>query len=195
MKQISWLSGLSATRRPASRASSRIAGFSKPPTGKMIAIEQVPGDPEQHVRLVLGDVVPADEGGPVFAGDGSQLGIVTRGDGVGIDLLGEFPQLAELEPVVAHHAGIGRAAGQVFVGEVVLDPAKRVLKVEGVKRNIEQVGHAAGVGRVGRAAAALLVGGAAAKRGVVSALGNGPEMIGNAGTGRANRLLRSPPTA
>ena len=93
--------------------------------------------------------------------DRSQLRIVAGGDGVGIDLPGEFPQLAELQPVVAHHARVGRAAGQVLVGKVILDPPESVLEIERIKRDVEQVGHAARVGGVGRATTALLMSAAA----------------------------------
>ena len=80
-----------------------------------------------------------------------------RRDVLGADLLREVPQLAELQPVVAHHARIRRAAGEVFVGEVVLDPAERVLKVQSVKWNVESIGDSSRIRSVGRAAASLLV--------------------------------------
>ena len=82
-----------------------------------------------------------------------------RGDELGPDAVGIVEQLAELEPVVALHARVGRAAAGVFVDEVVDDLPELGLQVQGIKRNVQPVGHAAGVlGVAGRAAALLVVG-------------------------------------
>ena len=48
-------------------------------------------------------------------------GVVAGGDEVGAELLAERPQLAELQPGVAHDARVRRAAAGVLVGEVVDD--------------------------------------------------------------------------
>src|SRR5262249_37706283 len=83
---------------------------------------------KEDVRLVLVWV-----GGPVQLGMAvavNNLGIVSRGNEVGIELLAVGPELAELQPVVADDAGVWRAAGEVFIGEVVDDPVELVLKIE-----------------------------------------------------------------
>ena len=67
------------------------------------------------------------------------------GDELGADAVGIVEQLAELEPVVAHHAGIGRARGRVLGDEIIDDPAELVLKIQRVERNVEPIGHAAGI--------------------------------------------------
>ena len=72
---------------------------------------------------------------------------------VGPDLLAVGPELAELEPDVAHHARVGRSARQVLVGEVILDPAEVALEIERVERDVEPVGDLLGVGGIGDAAA------------------------------------------
>ena len=79
------------------------------------------------------------------------------GDVVGPDGLGILRQLAELQPVVAPHARIGRAAAVVFVDEIIDHPAEIFLKIQDVKRNIEQPRHAPGIGRIEHRAASLLV--------------------------------------
>ena len=82
---------------------------------------------------------------------------MARGDELGADAVGVIEQLAELDPVVALHAGIGRAAGRVFVDEVVDDPAELGVEIQRVKRNAQAIGDAAGVGGIGGGAAALFV--------------------------------------
>ncbi len=77
------------------------------------------------------------------------------------DLLSELPQASELQPVVAHHAGFGRASGEVFVGEVVLDASEGVLEVECMEGDIERIGDASCIGGVGGTAAALPMSGRA----------------------------------
>ena len=73
--------------------------------------------------------------------------------------LRERPELAELQPGVAHDARVRRAAARVLVGEVVDDPVELALEVEGVERDVEPVRDAPGVAGVdGRAAALLVVG-------------------------------------
>jgi hypothetical protein len=81
---------------------------------------------------------------------------VAGGHVVRIQLLAVRPELAKLQPVVTDDARIGRAAGQVFVGEVVDDTIEVALEVEGVERDVEPVGHAAGVAGIDGATAALL---------------------------------------
>ena len=83
---------------------------------------------------------------------------MTGGDKRGADAVGVVEELAEFEPVVALHARIGRAAASVFVDEVVDDLAEFGLQVEGIERNVQPVGDAAGIfGIAGRAAALLMV--------------------------------------
>ena len=88
-------------------------------------------------------------------------GVVAGGDEVGVELLGELPELAELQPGVADDARVRRPAAEVFVGEVVDDPVELCLEVEGVERDVELVGDAASVAGIDGRAAALLVVGAA----------------------------------
>src|SRR5207245_2443728 len=102
------------------------------------------------------------------AGMGDDLSVMSGGDVVGFELFAIGPELAELEPVVADDARIGSAAGQILVGEVVDDPLEVVLEIEGIERDVEPVGYAAGVAGVEGAAAAFLVG-----RTVLGAVGAG----------------------
>ena len=84
-------------------------------------------------------------------------GVMAGGDEIGPDAVGIVEQLAELQPVVADDAGIGGAAGGVFVHEIVDDPAELVLEIEGIKRDVEPIGHAAGVAGVHGGAAAFFM--------------------------------------
>src|SRR5262249_39329144 len=109
--------------------------------------------------LVLGRVGGAVQLGLPAAGD--DAGVVPRGHVVGPELPAVVPELAELEPVVADDAGVGRPPGQVLVGEVVHDAGEVVLEVQGVEGQVQPVRDPAGVAGVHGAAAALLVGGPA----------------------------------
>ena len=80
------------------------------------------------------------------------------GDELGADAVGVVEQLAELDPVVALHAGIRRAPGRVLVDEVVDDLPELVLQIERVERDAELVGHAAGVVGVGARCSSLACG-------------------------------------
>src|SRR5262245_2152044 len=77
---------------------------------------------------------------------------------LGPHAIGVVKQLAELEPVVALHARIWRPAARVFIDEVIDDLLELGLQIQGVKWNVEAIGHATGVlGIAGRAAALLVV--------------------------------------
>src|SRR4029078_863654 len=83
-------------------------------------VEDVSIDAGENGRLIFLPLVAAGGGGSVFA-DVFERGVMSGGDAVGSDRLGERPELAELQPVVAHHARIRRAAGEILLGEVILD--------------------------------------------------------------------------
>ena len=122
-----------------------------PADGEEQVWQHVPLDAVQDVRLILFRIDALVQ----FAVD--NLGIVPRGDGVAAELLTELPELAELQPVVADDAGVRRAALEVFVREIIDDRAELVFEIEGVKRNVELVRHAAGIAGVNRGAATLLI--------------------------------------
>ncbi len=67
------------------------------------------------------------------------------------------PQLPELQPTVAHHAGVRRSSRKVLVGEIIDDPIELALEVQSVKGDIEAIGNPAGIPGVDGAATALLV--------------------------------------
>ena len=123
---------------------------------KQDAVQQIRVDAKQHVALVLPGVQTAQQLWFLIVVV-RQPGIVAGGDIVCSHRFREVPEMAELQPVVAHHAGIGRATGQVFVRKVVLDTSESVLEIHGVKRDVQCVGNSSRVGRVGRAAAPLFV--------------------------------------
>ncbi len=70
------------------------------------------------------------------------------GDVVRIDGAGVVEELAELEPIVAANAGIGRAAGVVLSGEVILDAAKILAEIHHIKRHIQKRRDHAGIGSI-----------------------------------------------
>ena len=117
-------------------------------------VKQLGGEPEEDVGLILRSIEsPRD---PVRSvGRSGDPGVMAGGDEIGPHLLAVFPEPAELEPDVAHHAGVGRAAVEVFVGEIILDPPELALEVEHEERQVEAVGDALGVDGVGDAATGL----------------------------------------
>src|SRR6185503_11398027 len=99
----------------------------------------------EHVRLVLARVRRAEERRPPL-GVGPTARIVPGRDVVAAKRLGAAHQLAELEPVVALHAGIGRAPLQVLADEVVDDVRLEVvLEIEDVVRESHPARHGAAV--------------------------------------------------
>ena len=66
-------------------------------------------------------------------------------------------QLAEFDPVIALHAGIGRPPRRIFVHEVVNDLNKLGLQIERVERDSEFVGDAASILGIAGSAAALFM--------------------------------------
>ena len=81
---------------------------------------------------------------------------MARGDKIRADRFGILRQPAELQPVVAPHAGIGRAAAVVFADEIIDDPAEILLEIQHVKRNAQNPRHAPGIGGIQHRAASLL---------------------------------------
>jgi hypothetical protein len=79
------------------------------------------------------------------------------GDVIRAELVGPVDEPAELEVLVAHHAGIRRAAGLVFVGEILDDVLLKFRRlVNQVVGNVELVANRAGIGDRLRAAALVL---------------------------------------
>src|SRR5688572_14050510 len=73
------------------------------------------------------------------------------------DAVGIVKKLAELDPIVALHARVGRAACRIFGDEVINDLAELGLKVERIERDAELVGDAPRILGIGGRAAALFV--------------------------------------
>src|SRR5690606_36753062 len=83
-------------------------------------------------------------------------GVMTRGDEISADLAGVLVELAELQLIVAAHAGIGGAAGGVLIDEVVDDAAKVFLEVADEERDAQFRRDGPGIGRVRDRAAPLV---------------------------------------
>ena len=84
-------------------------------------------------------------------------GVMARGDVIAAERLGLFPEIAELELLVAHHARIRRPAGLVFAGEIIDDQALELIRfIDDVMRKAQRVGHAARIGHGLRPAAFVL---------------------------------------
>ena len=79
------------------------------------------------------------------------------GHKVGLHAVGIVEQPAEFEPGVADDTGIGRSRRGVLRHEIVDDPAELILEIQGIKRNIQAVGHPPGVFGIDGGAATLLV--------------------------------------
>ena len=163
-KQMSWLSGLSATsspRRAASRADVGLGGVAEREqrVRELLLVEHA-----EHVGLVLAVVDgPVHLDQPVVAG--AQLGVVTGRDRVEAERQRPVEHRGELDLLVAAQARVGRAAGGVLVHEVLDHVLVEALgQVPDVERDADHVGGPAGVvGVLDRAAAA---GAGAVRRGV-----------------------------
>ena len=126
--------------------------------GKEHSGKELPPDPEKYVRLDLPIVDAAEQSrwGVLFVSR-NEPGVVPGGDELGSHAVGVIEQLAELEPVVALHAGVRRPPAGVLVHEIVDDLLELRLQVQGVERNIQLIGHAAGILRITGTATTLLV--------------------------------------
>jgi len=83
--------------------------------------------------------------------------VMTGCDELGTDRLGVLRELAELQPVVAAYAGVGRAS-PVVLGDEVVDHAREVvLEVQHVQRDFQRRRHPTGVGGIENGTASLLV--------------------------------------
>ena len=85
------------------------------PQGEENVGEHVPGQPGEHVGLVIGGIAPQQNGAAVAPG--ANAGIVSGGHPVGPDFPGKGDEGGELHRPVAHRAGNGGAAGQVVGGK------------------------------------------------------------------------------
>ena len=154
MKQTSWLSGLSAVRRPRRAAWARTSALVRSPTGNVRARELRLAEHVQHVRLVL-RAVGATRDTARAVGPQHDARVVAGGDRVDAERGGPSQQPIELEVPVALDARVGRAARGV-VGDVGRDDLRVevVAEVEHVVVDAELVGDASGVVDVGDRAAA-----------------------------------------
>ena len=124
------------------------------PDGKKHLGEPTPGSPEEYVALVLVVIETPEQ---------TQLAIcpvdprvMAGSHKVRIDLSGVIVQLAELQPVIAAHAGVGGSTVVIFPHEVVDDAAKVLLEIADVEGDIQFRRHQPRVrGIVDRAAALM----------------------------------------
>ena len=80
------------------------------------------------------------------------------GDVFRAQLVGAVDQPAELQVFIAHHAGIGRASGLVFIGEILDDVLLEIRRlVDEIIGDIQLLADRAGVGH-GLGAAAFVLG-------------------------------------
>ncbi len=154
---MSWLSGLSATARPSSAATCAHLRLFQAAQGKAQEIQLVAGGGEQEVALVAGRIDGAVQvGGP--PGRAIAAHIVAGGQGRGAQVAGHLQQVAELDRLVAAHAGDRRLAAQIGVGEI-LDHrvAEAAFVVEHIVGDADGLGGGAGVEDVLAGAAGALL--------------------------------------
>jgi hypothetical protein len=84
-----------------------------------------------------------------------ESGIVSGGDGLGIELPRKIQEVSELEHPVTHDARVRRSALIVFIDEIVNELAELMLKVDRVKRDAQVRRHKLGVSRIFDRAAAF----------------------------------------
>ena len=116
----------------------------------------------QEVALVPRRFAGPEQPAPPVA-EGAGRDIVAGRHGVGPEVEGRVEQVGELDVLVAAHAGDGRFAAEIAVGEgrdhLLAEPA---LVIEHVMRDVERGRHRPGIVDVPARAAAALAGGALA---------------------------------
>ena len=139
---MSWLSGLSATSRLSSRASSRTAGLGRSPSGKRRIIELVARRREEEIALVARRVGGAMQLRAVRAHDAPD--IMAGGEAIGAEIAGEAKQIGELDALVAAHARDRRPSARIIIGEL-LDHllAEAAFIIEDVMGEAEPIGDGA----------------------------------------------------
>ncbi len=120
-------------------------------------IERLSSHSKEHVGLVFVMIQPAAESFGLRDRVDADACIVPGGDKVCPDSFGILSQLAELEPVVTAHAGIGRPAAVVFGDEVIDDLREVLLEVQDIERNAQCGRDSTSIGRVENRAAALFI--------------------------------------
>ena len=156
MKQISWLSGLSATGQAApprvlADGVLRTIADREPRARQLFLRER-----EEKVRLVLRCIHGALEEIAAARRIAFHAGVVARGHGLGAEPARPLRERGEFEIAVAVRAGQRRAAGCVLVHEIRDHVLFELLfEVEDVVRNPDRRGHAPRIVQiVNRAAAA-----------------------------------------
>ena len=144
-KQMSWLSGLSATSSPRAAGLASYVGLGRVAEREERVRELLLVEDAEHVGLVLAVVdgaVHLDQA----VGTGAQLRVVAGGDRVEAEPERPVEDRRELDLLVAPQARVGRAAGGVLVHEV-LDHVlvEAVAQVPDVERDADDVRGPAGV--------------------------------------------------
>ncbi len=149
-------SGLAASCSPRAAASAPDVGLGRVAQREDRVPQALRGQHREHVGLVLAGVDGAVQRRRPRGGIDVEAGVVAGADGVEAEREGLVEQRRELDPLVAAHARVRRAAGRVLGDEVVDDVALEALgEVPHVEGDAEHVGRSPGVpGVLDRAAAA-----------------------------------------
>ena len=110
------------------------------------ARERLRADPEQDVRLILRAIEPASNARTLLGLRNAR--VVTCCHGVTTKLLCVLAQLSELQPIVAAHAWIWRAACVILALEVRDDAAEVVAEIDDVEGDSKFRRHKPRVGRI-----------------------------------------------
>jgi hypothetical protein len=150
---MSWLSGLSATDRPSSAASARVAAcIGQVAEGEAQEIELVARGREQEIALIARKVGGAVQFGSVRPLDAAD--VVAGGEAARVELPRGVQQIAELDALIAAHAGDRRGPGEIAVDEIVDHAfAKPRLVIENIVREAHALRDPARVANVGAGAA------------------------------------------
>ena len=186
MKQMSWLSGLSATASPRSAASSRISASGCRRSGTCARESCSAVSTAEHVGLVLVRVDRAAQDSVL------EPRVVAGGHRVEAERIGTVGQCGELDLLVAAQARVGRLARGVRLHEVVdhvfLEAVREIPDVEG---DSEHVGGTAGVAGVLLRAASARSGAQCARRGGQCEVHADHVVAGVDGTRRGDRRVDS----
>lgn len=115
-------------------------------------------DAKENVALVFSGIKsPYKRWGTIVARQ--QLSVMPGRDFFSADIASKIPKVAELKPVVAHHAWVRSAAGKVLVCEVIFDAPEGIFEVYCVERDVQRIGDSPGICRIRCAAATLFMDG------------------------------------
>ena len=140
--------GLGGDRKPVPCCNRARLVLGQSGQGKAQEIHLGLGGAIKKIALVAIEIMGAVQAATA-ARPGPALDIMACRQRIGAKIHGSLQQIAELDGLIAGHAGDGRLAGEISVGKGVDDRlAEILLIVENIMGHAEMIGHATGVANV-----------------------------------------------